>query len=110
MEAAGLACAARSADPLDRPILDLHEPQASLGDHEPLRSWPLTPERLAVIQVWPGEGGDLRSGVGGNEGARLGADRLHRGEALAAELAAEVAGGLAILHGEAHMLATIVAP
>lgn len=52
---AGLASAARPVDPMDRAIRDLLDRQTSArpsADAAPLRSWPLRPERMAVVQSW----------------------------------------------------------
>ncbi|MES2342497.1 MAG: cation-translocating P-type ATPase [Pseudomonadota bacterium] len=67
LEAAALASAPRSADPMDRAILELHSPAIAAPHQEPVRTWPLRPERLAVIQVWSGEGGQLAGAKGAPE-------------------------------------------
>lgn len=66
VRAASLASGAQSIDPMDRAILRLGggaEPRRS----SPARSWPLRPERLAVIQVWAGEQGDMAAAKGAPE-------------------------------------------
>ena len=47
---AGLASAVRPVDPMDRAVRAL--PGAATPQGEPERIWPLTPERMAIIQAW----------------------------------------------------------
>lgn len=54
LRVAGLACAVRPVDPMDkavRALLDDPEPEAP---DAPERTWPLRPERMAMIQAWRG--------------------------------------------------------
>jgi Ca2+-transporting ATPase len=64
---AGLASSIRSADPMDRAIRELAPVGESVSGSGPVRSWPLKPKRLAVIQVWAEEGGDLAAAKGAPE-------------------------------------------
>lgn len=52
LRVAGLACAVRPVDPMDkavRALLDGPEPETPEG---PERTWPLRPERMAMVQAW----------------------------------------------------------
>jgi Ca2+-transporting ATPase len=50
---AALASAVRPTDPMDKAIRSLSDPSAATrAAVEPERSWPLRPERMAIIQVW----------------------------------------------------------
>jgi Ca2+-transporting ATPase len=65
---AGLASAVRPVDPMDKAVRGLLE-MANLGmtstGAEPERAWPLRPEMMAVIQVWPQANGDRLAGAKG---------------------------------------------
>jgi P-type Ca2+ transporter type 2C len=57
---AALASAVRPVDPMDRAVRDLCGAIALPDQHggrEPERAWPLTPDMLAVIQLWQDEDG-----------------------------------------------------
>jgi P-type Ca2+ transporter type 2C len=56
LEEAALASAVRAVDPMDRAILKVVSPDR-FKDKEPVRTWPLRPERLAVVQAWADDGG-----------------------------------------------------
>lgn len=49
---AALASPRRSADPMDRAIHALASKHIDLPGREPDQTWPLSPERLAVVQRW----------------------------------------------------------
>ena len=56
LEVAARASAVRPVDPMDRAVRRLlGDPQPPAGN-EPERVWPLSPDRMAVIQVWQGPG------------------------------------------------------
>ncbi len=112
---AALSSAVRPVDPMDRAIHALsHEAQVATGvaDAEPRRSWPLRPERLAVVQLWR-ERGDAH--VAAAKGApeavfqlcRLPAEdtqRLHAVIERYAELGLRVLG-VAVARGRGEFLA-----
>jgi P-type Ca2+ transporter type 2C len=52
MRAAGLASGAHSVDPMDRAILSLNAGLDEGAERSLRRTWPLRPERLAVVQLW----------------------------------------------------------
>ena len=55
LQMAGLACAVRPVDPMDkavRALLPTAGPGPVKTGDEPERAWPLRPELMAVIQVW----------------------------------------------------------
>ena len=64
IQSAALASPAHSMDPLDRAILD-HWPASDAT--APVRTWPLSKERLAVIQLWPSDGGEMAGAKGAPE-------------------------------------------
>ncbi len=50
---AGLASAVRPVDPMDKAIRSLLATASpGQGEGEPERTWPLTPQRMAVVQAW----------------------------------------------------------
>jgi Ca2+-transporting ATPase len=64
---AGLASAVRPVDPMDkavRGLLEVVRPDAKPTE-EPERAWPLRPDLMAVIQVWPQTKGDRLAGAKG---------------------------------------------
>ncbi|MES2032860.1 MAG: HAD-IC family P-type ATPase [Pseudomonadota bacterium] len=63
LEVAALACPRSSSDPMDRAVLSL----AASWDGEPDQTWPLAPERLAVIQLWRSQAGRLAAAKGAPE-------------------------------------------
>ncbi|HEX5008526.1 MAG TPA: cation-translocating P-type ATPase [Hyphomonadaceae bacterium] len=65
LDAAVLASAVRAVDPMDRAVHELLT--SSPGLEEPARTWPLRPERLAVIQVWRRDGGEIAAAKGAPE-------------------------------------------
>jgi Ca2+-transporting ATPase len=83
---AALGSAVRPVDPMDRAVREADQTHGSAIDEtEPLRTYPLRPERLAFIQVWPRpDGGVLLAAKGAPEAisrlCRLDAgadDRMH---------------------------------
>jgi Ca2+-transporting ATPase len=55
LDAARLASNVRPVDPMDRAIHEVRQDASEIS--EPVRIWPLEPQRLAVVQAWPdGEG------------------------------------------------------
>jgi Ca2+-transporting ATPase len=58
VEWAGLASAVRPVDPMDRAVRALlaDAPQILPQTAEPERTWPVRPERMALVQVWRGPG------------------------------------------------------
>ncbi len=55
LEIAGLACAVRPVDPMDKAVRALLAPRNGASPEaasEPARTWPLRPEMMAMIQVW----------------------------------------------------------
>lgn len=93
---AALASAVRPLDPMDRAVQDMAGPR--LGDDAPLRSFPLTPQRLVFIQVWPEAAGVLLAAKGAPESifdlCRLPRGARAEAEANVADLAAR---GLRVL-------------
>lgn len=54
IEIAALASAVRPSDPMDRAVREMATGSGiALAEAAPLRSYPLRPDRLAFIQVWP---------------------------------------------------------
>ncbi|MEO6380166.1 MAG: cation-translocating P-type ATPase [Caulobacteraceae bacterium] len=82
IKVAALASAVRSVDPMDRAILGLGSSMgiAAIAADEPIRGWPLRPERLAVIQVWREGEGQVAAAKGAPEAifklCRLPAERI----------------------------------
>ena len=66
---ATLASAVRPVDPMDRAVRELAQVAAwRAGREAPVRTYPLRPELLAFIQVWPdGRGGVLHAAKGAPE-------------------------------------------
>jgi Ca2+-transporting ATPase len=65
---AGLASAVRPVDPMDkavRGLLEIANTDATPTLDEPERAWPLRPELMAVIQVWPQANGERLAGAKG---------------------------------------------
>ena len=65
---AGLASAVRPVDPMDkavRGLLEMTNPGATPTVEEPERAWPLRPDLMAVIQVWPQAEGERLAGAKG---------------------------------------------
>jgi len=61
LEIAGLACAVRPVDPMDKAVRALLTPGNSVwpsAESEPARTWPLRPEMMAMIQVWSAPEGE----------------------------------------------------
>ncbi|MDR6626751.1 cation-translocating P-type ATPase [Caulobacter segnis] len=55
LRVAGLACAVRPVDPMDkavRALLDDQDRQVPEALEAPERTWPLRPERMAMVQAW----------------------------------------------------------
>jgi Ca2+-transporting ATPase len=55
LQLAGLASPVRPVDPMDRAVRERLAATAPLGmplSPEPVRTWPLRPDRLAVVQAW----------------------------------------------------------
>jgi Ca2+-transporting ATPase len=97
LNTAALASPPGSIDPMDRAIAEVAEgePPVSGG---PQRSWPLRPERLAVVQVWRSTDGDIAAAKGAPEAVfRL--CRLDDGQkaALSKAVEAMAAQGLRVL-------------
>jgi P-type Ca2+ transporter type 2C len=70
IEAAAMASPARSIDPMDRAIAELAaqlQPPGGERDETPIRSWPLTPARSAVIQLWRRPDGEVAAAKGAPE-------------------------------------------
>jgi Ca2+-transporting ATPase len=65
LDAAALASAAHGVDPMDRAILALRG--AADDGARPRRTWPLRPERLAVVQVWADGEGEVAGAKGAPE-------------------------------------------
>ena len=65
LQTAAMASAVRAVDPMDRAVLELAN--ASEGVEEPVRTWPLRPERLAVIQLWRRGGAEIAAAKGAPE-------------------------------------------
>jgi Ca2+-transporting ATPase len=63
LKAAAMASAVRPIDPMDRAIAELSGPVVD----EPVRTWPLRPGRLAVIQLWRCDGGETAAAKGAPE-------------------------------------------
>jgi Ca2+-transporting ATPase len=61
LEVARLACPPRSTDPMDLAVLRRFGDRVAVAApaEAPQRTWPLRPDRLAVVQFWPGERGVL---------------------------------------------------
>jgi Ca2+-transporting ATPase len=100
LQVAALGSAVRPVDPMDRAVREAAQAQgASIDGPEPLRTYPLRPERLAFIQVWPeAEGGVLLAAKGAPEAifrlCRLEEEASIRLHTEVAELAAK---GLRVL-------------
>ena len=63
-----LASAVRPVDPMDRAVRDWDAGRAEAdGAEAPLRTYPLRPELLAFVQVWPDGGGVLYAAKGAPE-------------------------------------------
>lgn len=92
------ACAVRAIDPMDRAV-KAAAPRDGLKGETPLRSYPLRPDRLAVLQVWPGPDGGARAAAKGAPEAVFDLCRLRTTERAPAEAAVrEMAGrGLRVL-------------
>ncbi len=90
LDVAALGSAVRPIDPMDRAVREAAEAQgARSSSAAPLRSYPLRPERLAFIQVWPGEAGGVLLAAKGSPEA---VSRLCRlGEAADGAMHADVA-------------------
>ena len=58
LEIAGLACAVRPVDPMDKAVRALLAPRNADTVSEPDRTWPLRPEMMAMIQVWSAPEGE----------------------------------------------------
>lgn len=102
---AGLASAVRPVDPMDRAVRNLLAqllPEASRSA-EPERSWPLRPERLAVVQLWSEDGAWLAAAKGAPE-AIFSLCRLPSDETAAAQAVIEryAQGGLRVLAVAIH--------
>jgi len=67
LQSAALASAVHGFDPMDRAILASATIGEAADTREPGRTWPLRPERLAVIQVWRSAGGDIAAAKGAPE-------------------------------------------
>ncbi len=95
---AALASARRSLDPMDRAILDLAPQPDDIPSHGPDRTWPLKPERLAVIQVWRHGEGEIAAAKGAPETVfrmcRLPPERIEAQKRVLDDMAAE---GLRVL-------------
>jgi Ca2+-transporting ATPase len=98
LSTAALASGVRSVDPMDRAILELASVEGDVLADQPTRSWPLRPERLAVIQVWRGVTGDIAAAKGAPE-TIFRMCRLSEGEiaVLHGVLEAMAADGLRVL-------------
>ena len=94
VEAAALASPRASSDPMDQAVLGAAEPQ----EGDPEQTWPLAPERLAVIQLWRSGPRQLAAAKGAPE-AIFGLCRLDaaRREALRENLHGLAAEGLRVL-------------
>lgn len=67
LRVAMLASGARSSDPIDRAIFEISAAPNQPHSHAPLKTYPLKPERLAIIQVWRLTDGDLAAAKGAPE-------------------------------------------
>lgn len=100
VEVAALASAVRPADPMDRAVRDMAAGAGvPVSQTPPLRSYPLRPDRLAFIQVWPQpSAGVLLAAKGAPEAicslCRLSPEATEAVEATVSELAAS---GLRVL-------------
>ncbi|MFN3522736.1 MAG: cation-translocating P-type ATPase [Phenylobacterium sp.] len=101
LQAARLASAARSVDPMDRAVLELAQsPDAdgAMDEEGPARTWPLRPDRPAVIQAWRMDGGEIAAAKGAPEAifrlCRLPPEEIRRLEPVLDDLAAQ---GLRVL-------------
>lgn len=96
LQIAALASASQSLDPMDRAVLERASHKAFRTT--PDRSWPLKPERLAVIQIWREEEGEIAAAKGAPETifrmCRLKGDDLRAARAAVEDMAAD---GLRIL-------------
>lgn len=97
LQVARLACAPHPVDPMDRAI-DALSPLA-LSKQTPERTWPLTTGRLAIVQLWVGDGEGWQAAAKGAPEAIFRLCRLPEAhvEDLHAALAAFAEGGLRVL-------------
>ena len=97
-----LASAMHPVDPMDRAVYEALADRAALtlasSGSEPVSTFPLTPDRLAVIQVWQAEAGAIWAAKGAPE-AILRLCRTTPGEKLIVDtaLAGMAASGLRVL-------------
>ncbi len=96
LQTAALASAAKPVDPMDRAIRARVSAAAPPG--EPVRTWPLRPGRLAVIQRWERNGEAILAAKGAPETifqmCRLGPDQV---DALQTAIGGMAADGLRVL-------------
>ena len=107
-----LASAPRPSDPMDRALLEAAGPPVwTTRAAEPHQVWPLTPERMAVIQAWATPDGDLLAAKGAPEAiahlCRLSASET---QALMTEVRAMAEAGLRVLGVCARPLDGTAAP
>jgi len=104
IKAAGLASGLHNVDPMDRAIRALNSgSEISASGEGPRRTWPLRPERLAVVQVWDAGDRQFAAAKGAPEAifklCGLPLDEVTRLQAVLDRLAGD---GLRVLAAASH--------